>query len=240
MAFIKNSDSKNFDFGETEVLRGEIENTNFSKTIVDKAQFPKSEIEALAVDYELSDDEKIRLKDTMNALEVIYLRVNSSKSAGKEEEDEEEEEEEVAEEEEEDDGTGKAIDFFITKYTYKIEMKEFALRLINSNLLTRKIFDFLVFSTEKGGNSLEYVKEKIKKLLSFMGIESIFVGLEFLANKNFLIKHLFKLIGSALLPILLLVGIFLQLVKLTNNPLQAISKWITKTFDIKIPGADEE
>jgi hypothetical protein len=189
------------------------------------------------------ENEIALLKLTLAAtiLETEQRRASEADKADQEEEEEEEEEEETDEEEEEEDGNfNKIVDHFMERHTYKTEAFAIYFKILSKSRQIERVHTGVVVGRTKANDSWEYTKEKIKALLSFFGLEGVFIALDALSERSLIVRHLLKILGTLAIPIIFLVGAFIAISKITANPLQKLTKWLTSELDIQLPGEENE
>ena len=245
--FLRESENQLFETDRESDLESSVKALKLTGSILGMPSFPSEQIYSLANEYALDELTIQRLRIVSLLLKAQYNKQVSSNSESDEAEEEESEEtddentnaeDDSADEEE--DNSEKIIEYLKNNYTYRPEIVNLYHIYVFGSKKLGKIHDTTVETTQKANETWEKTKEKIKSVLSLFGVEGLFVAVDYAAKKNKIVKHSLKMIGTTILPILILVYLFVQIARWTANPIQKILKWLAKELDIKLPTEDED
>ncbi len=237
--FINKSKADLFDFDNEDDLFDAISSLRISRDIMTAPVFPQEKLETMAHGLSLEEDKKIRLRLVLRLIREIH---NNKEEVEKEEDDDQNEDDFEEDEDQKDESvteTVKITKHLMKSYTYKGEIIEFYKKIVEKNIRIKKAHVKTIKTKELAAESWEYAKDNIKAALKLLGIEGVFIFIDKLANKYVIFRHIMKVIGTCVLPIVLLLYFIMLIVRWTASPFQRFFNWISKEFDFKFP-VDEE
>jgi hypothetical protein len=245
--FILTADESLFeDFKETE-LEASVMSLALSKSVVTMPEFPAEQLRSLAIESGFDDGKFRRLRLVRLLLRAEFIRRAGIKETSETEEHEDEDELEASSddgssEDEDQEGqlTEKVAAFLANRYTYKPEIINIYYTAINKHIQIQNFHNKTIETKDRATEAWDQAKERIRSVLSMLGIEGFFIAIDVAAKRSLLLRHVLKIIGTTILPILIIAYLLVLFAKWTSNPVQRVWWWVSKEFDIKVPIEEDE
>ncbi|MBZ0227677.1 MAG: hypothetical protein K8F58_04370 [Bauldia sp.] len=249
--FVKSAETLFFDMSTDAELEAAIKSLALSAAVLATADFPDEQIRAIGSEFGFTQEQRERLRFIRLVLRAEHQRIVALQShdASDEDEDEGEEDEsadldeespDASDDEEGNENAEKIARFLAEKFTYKPEFISIYFVYLNKNEKIKRLHNRAIRTKETAIDTWEIAKEKIKSVLSMLGIEGAFVAIDYGAQRSPLLKHILKILGTGILPILGLLWAIWTVTRWLANPIQKFINWIAKEFDIKFPVDEDE
>jgi len=218
-----------------------IVNSNFYKIIRDYAS-DRNEIFSKLFDANISAKQGAEYK--VSVLKIVLILVQhddilKEKSEESEEEDTDGDTDDAGEDSNAE-KAGALVKGLKEDFTFIPLIQEKVFIALDSNKSTRY---FLHQAVELGNYfSIKFtqLKQYIKKILKYFGIEEIFLRIAKLMQVNRFFHYSVKIIGTLFVPAIMLLIVFIAIFRWTTNPIQKTLKWLSREFDIKLPDGAED
>jgi len=186
-----------------------------------------------------------RLQVVCHIAEAEYhmrKKKTAATAGSSEEEDEEAPEETPVEEdgEEDEDSNGEKIKSKLQEYTFGPEIKESYAKMLQRRPVILIFHTRVIFGKEKAADTWDLAKAKIKMCLSALGLECIFLAIDYLAERSRMVRFVLKCIGSVIVPFVALYVVIAMILRFMTNPIKPLLNWAAKEFDFKIDDPQPE